>query len=671
MDITNPFNEVYRADSIDAHKFVSLFCPLLINSVSNLFAPGNIVLKGTPGCGKSMLLSLFKPEIRVAYEKKQGSIFPLSGKNSKFIGAGINLNTTSAWDFNQRTDDESIRKPLLEFPLLFGDYINSWIIFDILNSLKTYIRSDEKRLLDDIGINPSRFDRFCTSYSKDDVFHGYLGKFHTLDELESKIRKRILTYKKYINCNITHLPSEILQTKTEIGDPINKLAYHLKQSKAISQDTNFFIRIDQYEELFYMGGIGAPYNDLYCQIINKAIASRSDDVSYRIGTRGYAWGVSNKVFGTNATLEVNRNYQEIDIDDILRRKEHTKSWIYPRFVEEVFQKRLQESGINFDSKANKSLTFFFGKSRSAEEKAKEYAGKTPEKLITKEEWWPDEWSTFLNELARESPLQAKMAEAWSRQRDKVSVIFDPKICNEKPWNQKPYWLKERKQMALMQIAGKCIQRVYWGGEKDIVYLSGGNISTFLRICRFIWEEWTTSVVAEGKTSISSLVQIPPEIQGVAIQKASSYFFKNISKEFEGDFRKRFILYLGTKIANTLYNDKAMSNPGYTGFSLTDEAIEQNPDIHKVLSNLVGFSDLHDFPHTTRTSDRKPRTKYYLRPIYCPYFRIPYSRTKEPIYISAKELSLWIKEAGELSDSSVSKIDLPPFKDSENRQMDMF
>ena len=119
--------------------------------------------------------------------------------------------------------------------------------------------------------------------------------------------------------------------------------------------------------------------------------------------------------------------------------------------------------------------------------------------------------------------------------------------------------------------------MFWSGEKEVVDLSGGNVATFIRICRFIWEEWLTSTISKSDEldSLHLPNEISHESQTIAIQKASSYFYKNISKEYDGDIRKRFVLNLGTTLASRLYNDLPMSYPGNNGFSLTDEEIEKD------------------------------------------------------------------------------------------------
>lgn len=129
----NPFHELYVTESIGPDSFVKLFSDVLVDHTLPLFKPGNVVLKGLPGTGKSMMLSLLKPSIRLAY-KRCGEEFPVPKKFNKFIGAGINLIRSSVSDFGQRPIKPEGVDELNELAIYFGDFLNYWVIKDILNS---------------------------------------------------------------------------------------------------------------------------------------------------------------------------------------------------------------------------------------------------------------------------------------------------------------------------------------------------------------------------------------------------------------------------------------------------------------------------------------------------------------------------------------------------------
>src|SRR5438874_133116 len=102
----NPFHEIYVTDSIAADDFVRYFSPFLVPHLPELFREGNVVLKGTQGSGKSMLLKLFLPETRVAYaeaRRKSGDIieFPVPTELRNFVAAGVNLSKSGLMDIAQ------------------------------------------------------------------------------------------------------------------------------------------------------------------------------------------------------------------------------------------------------------------------------------------------------------------------------------------------------------------------------------------------------------------------------------------------------------------------------------------------------------------------------------------------------------------------------------------
>ena len=59
----NPFQELYVADTVSQDHFVQLFSRVPMEALTEfhqLFQKGNVVLLGSQGCGKTMLLTLFR-----------------------------------------------------------------------------------------------------------------------------------------------------------------------------------------------------------------------------------------------------------------------------------------------------------------------------------------------------------------------------------------------------------------------------------------------------------------------------------------------------------------------------------------------------------------------------------------------------------------------------------
>ena len=120
----NPFQELYLSDSVTEGAFVELFSPVPLTSAINpLFQEGNVVLSGTQGCGKSMILRLFVPKTRIAYADK-GVDFPIGPRAARFVSAGVNLVTSPLCHLGQVTLGKGDAHDVERLPYFFGDLFN-------------------------------------------------------------------------------------------------------------------------------------------------------------------------------------------------------------------------------------------------------------------------------------------------------------------------------------------------------------------------------------------------------------------------------------------------------------------------------------------------------------------------------------------------------------------
>jgi hypothetical protein len=638
----NPFRHLYVGESVGPEEFVKLFSPVLVDNSLALFQPGNVVLKGFTGAGKSMLLNLLLPETRLAYDKLEET-FPIPQEFNRFIGAGINLQTSGVSHFGNRlikaesNSDENIS------PIYFGDFLNYYVVADLISSLKKLSTND--KLSKEIGINykSDKCEKFVDLMCKNDCWFGYLADVKDIDGLYSKLTSRIVTYKNYLNINLKELPDDIKGTKTSIGEPISITADLLRKSGIIKKDVQIFIRIDQYEELIWLGakdGLGGMYQEM----IHKLLGIRDSSVSYRIGTRHFAWAEEKTMFGTAAPLEKKRNYLEFHLEVEMRRKENARTWLFPKLAEDVFSRRILNNGYSLAAKENDILKIIFGKIKTPREAALIYfAGKKKEKAVEIEKEWPVKWKNFLLNLAIKDPFEARLAEAWCRQKDKDDVMYKIPKAKPYPWD-KPYWRKERTEQGLMQLASRNQQQLDWSGKEDILALSGGNILAFLSLCQHIWDVWLRDNRYEEGKSTTDLPEFDNVIQTIGIIEASNDWYNELAiDERGGRDRKKFVTLLGTIFFKTLIEDKAMSNPGHNGFSV-DLSDLTNSTFSPFLKECSDYGDLYDSAHTSKLKDKRKRWKFYLNPILSPYFKIPYVHTKEPIYITIEKLAEWLFDA---------------------------
>ncbi|MEQ8509265.1 MAG: hypothetical protein RIB43_09705 [Rhodospirillaceae bacterium] len=651
--LSNPFHEQFVSETIVPEDFVQLFSPVLLEKTQSLFMPGNIVLKGVRGAGKSMLLGLMKPATRIAYERAKQP-FPLPEDLQNFLGAGINLTRSGFSMFGQRSFGHagSVESEKL-LPFFAADFFNYWVVADILRSIETLTNECDGRVGARLKMSAeaSRLNAFAASLAGDDCWYGYLDGIQSWSDLLKKLGGRISAYRSYLNFNSDQIGKEVSESKSNIGVPISTTVKLLKDYGVCSESTEVLIRIDQYEELFHLDGsfrqLGLQSN--LRSAINGVLAARDPNVSYRVGTRGYAWREGIDLQKTTAKLEEGRNYLLIDLDDMLQRHENAGGWIFPKFAEDVFSRRLVYAGY---SRPLNPLQHVLGTGDKPKEKARKYGGETPEgrmRAVRVDPTWPKQWQEFLKSLAKKDPLSAKFGEAWARQKGKSHDLLRTIPTSPYPWESKDssvgVWRGERYQHALIQIAGSCSQRVIYSGRREVIGLSGANISVFLSICGHIWSVWLASQreeIADGQ----SLKDLPPkistELQSVGVLHASSRNFENILQD--GKPAYNFVSYVGRMLNRKLYEDRALSNPGHHGFSLSLEELNTNDVVSGMLGALTDQGHLQAYKHSTKNKDRKPRQKWYLNPILAPLFDLPFVRKKEPYYATVRQVEEWVNGA---------------------------
>ena len=668
---TNPFHELYVTETAGPEEFVRLFSPFLIKHAALLFQPGNVVLKGTQGTGKSMLLNLLRPEIRRAYNATKVR-YPVPRSFGTFVGAGVNLTRSGAIDIGQRPISRNEEEDERLFPLYFGDFINYWIVSDILATIQ--YMGQHREIFDGVGSHDT-LERFAKTLASNDCWFGYLEGTDGFADLVTRLKRRISLYRSFHQDNIHSLPTEISQTKTRIGEPISTAAESLWAEGVISEKVPVFVRIDQYEILMDSDDLRPSLGLEYRRVINKALGARDPRVSYRIGTRSYAWQDDINVFGTTLTLENERDFKIVDLDDILRRKENRSTYIFPKFAEDIFRRRLRYAGFKLPTKP---LTKVMGRSPRPSEAARYYAGTTEARRALKiDKSWPRYWVDYLIALFDKDPLSAKLGEAWLRQRGSDPTDYDrlksrPPRTRPLPW-EKTYWKKERHKQALMQLAARCAQRLLWSGEENIIALSTGSTLVFVSMCQHIWDAFLRSQRSKpsGKQCNPVRDGISHRIQAIGIQTASTHWYFKINEKPDGSDRKRFIDIIGRRFYTSLVNDSAMSYPGHNGFSVQLAELEMNDDVNSFLKEAVDYGDLFDASHTTKEKSGQQRKKYYLNPILSPHFRIPESHVKEPIYLKVSQVRSWMKEAGIVPEESSSHSRAKKALQVDERQLNLY
>lgn len=637
----NPFNSLYRTESIAADAFVDLFSPVLLKEsiVQRLFEPGNVVLCGLQGSGKSALLNLLEPKILIEFLKSDRE-WPLPEHCSKFLTASITLRSSGALLFGQRSIEDIPSENERVVGLYFGDFLNYWIVLDLLEKIELLFSVSGAGLAAKIGLTTDEklLDKFAKQLSASKCWLGALDGANSFSDLKNRIEERIRSYDSFLNYN-SDFPVVVSRTKTSAGEPIAVASDCLRKCGILPSDVPVFVTIDQFEDLMDLErDVSDGDRPIFRGVIMKMLGSRDDRVSYRVGARLYSLDKGIRGLSGNALVEEMREVNVVNIDDLLQGRENRKS-LFPDFCDDVLRRRLVEAGYeDVNQKAAKQL---FGGHVTPEDKVSAFVTKSRTSVISSNLDVDASVTQALLEIANSDPIAAKMGEAWVRQNMKKREITAG-LVSSMPWSSRQWWQKERKQQALLQVFSSCNQKMVWYGSSDVVNLSGRNILTFLSICQFIWAELLRTL-EDGPNNLPQ--NIDPIIQTLGINSASEYWFRKIKAEPKGgDDRNRFANEIGNMFRGKLRSDKNMSYPGNNGFSLPLNSVEEEPIVEGFLSDCVAFGVLESRTHIPKSPSRGQSEKWYLSPILSPHFQIPTAHIKEPYYASIDEVASWMRKA---------------------------
>lgn len=654
----NPFHDLWVKEILDPDAFVRTFSDKLVSDAESLFSTGNIVLRGRQGSGKSMLLALLETKIRAAYHRT-GVNYPVPAPQRQFISAGVQLTQQNASLVAARAAEAPLELRAQVVAATFADYLNSLLSRDLLRNVAHV--AEERRTggggcLEELPVDLSSKaqTKFLASLRASQFWPAMLGhEITTIEDVSRSLDERLRAHRQYANTNIDQLPTNLIETRAPAGAPVAELATALRESGVLGPNTLVFLRIDQHEELYELErttGLGAVFR----RVLNSALARRDPRIAYRIGTRHYAWEADLTCWGSGAPLEEERDYSVVDLDAILRRGENSKGWKFPALARDVVTRRLEFAQFPV---GGDPLSRLFGKSMNAQEKAKAYAGSAADVLRIEPEW-ATAWKEHLRTLWKEGkPLDAKFGEAWLRQKRQQDqgLANDPDAAEGVPWRSSEWWAKERNEIALLQIAGDRQQALIWSGERQVIELAGNNVLALMTIVKTVWATWQRRNPDAANHS-GLLPSFSQNDQLIGISEASRTWMNKIRVGFEAERRADLVTALGSWFRRRMLADRSLTYPGHNGFSLRVSDMKTGHPLVALIKVCRDHGDLLETSHTTKEKDQAFRLKWYLHPLLCPLFRIPYVRTKEPIYTSLVELTDLLERQADTTNESVKASD---------------
>jgi hypothetical protein len=640
--IKNPFHDPLVTELIENPSlYRAMFSErILVGGTLDVFQPGNAILVGPQGSGKSMILNLLRWPVLAEWIGPDGQP-PAPLKNlPRFLGLSVNLVQASFHAFGRRSFARAHKIAREDAVAVDGacaaDFLNHFLLREFLLALK-FLRADKgarlRRWLE-LKEDALHSEECVANFAQSAAWFGYYSDCHTLSELIAKCETRLGIWRSFLNANIDIIPDDVWKTKSTLGQPIHEMGNLLNSIS--NGKPHLFIVIDQYEVL---PELNLLFGSTLQRIVNTLIKSRDPAAFYKIGARTYDWGKELRVWGAESRIEIQRDYVWINMADVLMRDEDPKGWLFKKFALDVALKRLQVNGA-FGTVTAEQVSEIFGR-RNLEEESELYFRRNSTKRLSVVKSVPTDIRHEIIRICRtDSVLELRLASAWALEQLQNDV--NPNVIleslHERPW-RKQWWWKERPNVALLQIARIANQRKFYYGWDTVIGLSGGNISAFLLLCSEIWD-FATKLGYHPMKSQPLLPGVQTDGILVASEKWRS---RDRNEQGGGRLRYEVLTRLGSAIHDYLIRDLGISNPGHSGFSLKDTGLSANEKAKRVrqfIEEAVNWSIFEERVHKPK-SGGPMRRKWYLHPLFSPAFAIPYIRAKEPLYVEVETVYDWI------------------------------
>lgn len=435
----NPFTEAYVTHSVSDWHFVRYFSDVLVRPAKAIYQPGNVVVRGTQGSGKSMLLHLLDPEIRIAYAdaaqfsgEKEMILYPLAPDLCDFISARVDLNKSGLLDIVNTLPLRPGAEEIRHLASSFADLFNFWLLRGLLNSIEKMRSRPE---VFGIPVDADAPNQFAIELSKQDCFFGGLSAVSDWEGLKAAVKERVICYRAWANGNCP-LPGAVINTRTSIGEPLARTSEILRTTRLVNPSTSVFFVIDQIEALWMQDEHKQQAGSRLRREIHELLGNRDGRVSYRVGVRKYDWGgKSDLAMRDGRELEEDRDYLLVDIDELLRRDEHSKNWAFRFLARDVFRRRIITALPERDTLPDglEKSEVFFGSSPGPQKLVATLIKNPADSmtdLLRLDKDWPEEWIIAIHrcfagkikdlptpptEKLIHDPLNALLLVAWGLQ----------------------------------------------------------------------------------------------------------------------------------------------------------------------------------------------------------------------------------------------------------------
>ena len=605
--VRNAF-KIRAADTpiIETSQFLQLYCPLLLSQLQreDLFIPKLIIVRGSPGSGKSSLLRLFETETLLAVHAKKsqpsdqdlaerlGELGIVSESGPTVVGIYIQCDS-SLRDISNLSSE-------LAPPGLFNALLDTRIIVSFLRSIRRLAAAGCFHLPDNYSLEPlpsgeapprmfaearsiEEMENFCTCVERD--FGTLLNSFPG-DPLPKSIQPHARVY------------------------ALRYLALQRQRNQALSELMPV-VMLDDVQEL---------YPDQRQQLKNEFI--RRAAIPRWLAVRTHVFGLEELISLEGA--EQGREYREISLDEMFQER----PGVFAKFAANVVHRRLQAT----ESLQQMTVSDFKELLHSPEEKVPHENAKKALGPMLKRSSELEMERAFVENLQKVSEASDRAALAFNDLFElQKNLILTERQANRGllfPGMELPETTDSKTAEAARLFVTKLLRWPYYFGFDNITSLASGNVDQLLSTAGTIVDRMIYRAELDRDRAISAKEQ-----ENILRKCADEYYGAIEEKHRRGSAIRQFVDNLGLFCAEVTYRPNAPISPGVNGFGLTRQQIlrgvygengkkgQGSLFFREVLTNAVAGNVL-----TVRVTKQgqagSEKIVFYLNRLLCVKFRLP-------------------------------------------------
>jgi hypothetical protein len=603
--VRNAF-KIRAADApiIETSQFLHLYCPLLLDQLQSedLFVPKLIVIRGSPGSGKSSLLRLFEADtlLTIHGRRTQSSdqdlidrlseLQTISETGPRVIGIYIQCDSSLR--------DIANLPPDLGAARLFNTLLDTRIVVSFLRVLR---RLADAKIIRPLG------DTAFESLPAGDAPPRIFAHPASLAELESRCNEIERDFGTLLNS----FPGDPLPLSIQPHARVYSLAYlalQIQRHQALAEMMPV-VMLDDVQEL---------YPDQRRHLRDEFI--RRASIPRWLAVRTHVCGLEELISLEGA--QQGREFRELDIGEIFVRN----ASLFPRFASDVIHRRLQHT----EALQQVTINDFKDLLRPADDAI---PSETSQKVLASMTKRAKDagYSALLQErIESESaglgPIPFGKMHALEqsiilleRQANRGEVSLFPEMgLLDKP--------DAKTEEAATLFLCRWLRRPYYCEYDALVKVASSNVEQLLSVTSDLVDRMIYRAELNRDKAISAKDQ-----EDMIKRCAEKYFLALEEKHRRGAAIRQFVDNLGRFCDEVTYRPNAPIAPGVNGFGLTPEELQnavaggdKDPDgllFREVLTSAVAGNVLSVRP-TKQGQAGKEKIVFYLNRLLCVKYRLP-------------------------------------------------